>query len=134
MSKIQIVLIPIALGMLITACSDQKSPENKQNQSNASQVPATQTAKVIAPANNATVSESLIQENRTPSRNEMKVLTEQAKDDEDKIQNVIEQVNENLSDRESRKQAEAKLKSILPEYKEKMLLIAKAKLKEEQKQ
>ena len=65
-----------------------------------------------------------------PTRSELRVLTEQAKATESEAKIVIEQFDANLNNREARAEAEAKFKSVLPEYKEKMLLIGKAKLKE----
>jgi len=65
-----------------------------------------------------------------PTRSELRVLSEQVKATENEAKNVIEQFDANLNNREARKEAEAKFKKILPEYKEKMLQIGKAKLKE----
>ena len=43
---------------------------------------------------------------------------------------MIEEFDANLDNREARKVAESKFKKSLPEYKEKMLLLGKATLKE----
>lgn len=65
-----------------------------------------------------------------PTRSELRVLTEQAKATEQDVQNVIGIFDANLANPQARKQAETSFKKMLPEYKEKMLLIGKSKLKE----
>lgn len=65
-----------------------------------------------------------------PTRSELRVLSEEAKATEERAKDVIEKFDSNLSDLKNRKSAEAEFKQMLPEYKEKMLQIGKAKLKE----
>ena len=65
-----------------------------------------------------------------PTRSELRVISEQAKATENEVKNVIEEFDTNLGNLEARKVAEAKFKKSLPEYKEKMLQLGKAKLKE----
>jgi hypothetical protein len=65
-----------------------------------------------------------------PTRSELRVISEQAKATENEVKSVIEEFDANLGNLEARKTAEAKFKKSLPEYKEKMLQLGKAKLKE----
>jgi hypothetical protein len=65
-----------------------------------------------------------------PTRSELRVISEQAKATENEVKSVIEEFDANLGNLEARKAAEAKFKKSLPEYKEKMLQLGKAKLKE----
>ncbi|MEY3289141.1 MAG: hypothetical protein RLZZ419_1383 [Pseudomonadota bacterium] len=64
------------------------------------------------------------------TRSERRVISEQAKAMEIEAKNVIQQFDANLNNRLARKEAENRLKNMLPEYKKKMLLIGKAQLKE----
>ena len=65
-----------------------------------------------------------------PTRSELRVLAEQVKATDNEVKSVIEEFDANLGNLEARKAAEAKFKKSLPEYKEKMLQLGKAKLKE----
>jgi hypothetical protein len=69
-------------------------------------------------------------EPEVPTRSELRVLSEQAKATEKEVKGMIEEFDTNLANREARQVAEDKLKNTLPEYKEKMLQLGKAKLKE----
>ena len=113
-------------------CSDSQDKTNATGvqAKNATLLPSQKSnAAVIEPAKS--LAKNLEESQRIATRNELKVLTEEAKSDEDKIQEIMDRANQNLSDRNTLKQAEADIKNILPEYKEKMLQIAKAKLKDQ---
>ncbi|WP_426991519.1 hypothetical protein [Methylomonas sp. CM2] len=66
-----------------------------------------------------------------PNRSELRVMTEDAKATENAVKNVIERFDANLSDRQARESAQNEFKAMLPDYKEKMLQIGKAKMKGE---
>lgn len=65
-----------------------------------------------------------------PTRSELRVLTEQTKATEADTRHLIELFDANLDNRAVRAQTQSEFNKMLPAYKEKMLKIAKAKLKE----
>jgi hypothetical protein len=68
-----------------------------------------------------------------PTRSELRVLSEDAKKTESAVQGIIKAFAARPDDRQARKDAEDKFKKLLPGYKEKMLLVGKAKLNEAKK-
>ncbi len=65
-----------------------------------------------------------------PTRSELRVMAEQAKGGEAEIKGLIQQFDANLDDPLLRKKTEQALNAALPEYKEKMLAIGKARLRD----
>lgn len=65
-----------------------------------------------------------------PSRSELRVISEETKTAEEHAKNLIDKFDNNLNDLGQRKAAEAEFKQMLPEYKEKMLQLGKAQLKD----
>ncbi|MDD5125543.1 hypothetical protein [Methylovulum sp.] len=64
-----------------------------------------------------------------PTRSELRVLSEEVKVTENEVKEIIEQFGENLDNRQARKETEVRFKQMLPEYKEKMMLLGKSKMK-----
>ncbi len=68
-----------------------------------------------------------------PNRSELRVLSEEAKAIENSAQRDIERFNTSLSNQQERNAVQNEFKAMLPEYKDKMLQIGKAKLAEQAK-
>lgn len=68
-----------------------------------------------------------------PSRSELRVLSEEAKSIENSAQRDIERFDNSLGNQQERNAVQNEFKAMLPEYKEKMLQIGKAKLAEQAK-
>ena len=121
----------IVMGMVLCAC-DSETPTSgsntlKVNPKEGLVAPKSATASVSV-QNPKDSGQPLMP--ASPTRSELRVITEQAKATEEKVQNIIMEFDANINVRNARKLAEDKFKKQLPEYKEKMLLIGKAKLKE----
>lgn len=130
MLNIRSCLAGIFISILLLGCSKDDKPAASSNQKKTD----LQSQKAD---NKAALTEKALQKLPTlpeplklPTRSEVRVLSEDTKAIESDAKNVIGKFDDNLSNRQIRKEAEAEFKKMLPEYKEKMLLLGKAKLKE----
>jgi hypothetical protein len=132
MLKKQIKLLYIVVGLALAGCSsDNSTPENNR--------PAKSAAPAKNIGSNAIVPEKKAQmqpekyepEPKTATRSELRVLAEQARIDEEKAGDYIERFNDNLGNPQARKEVQEQFKKLLPEYKERMLQLGKAKLKQD---
>lgn len=131
MLNIRSCLVLVSISILLLGCSKDDTP----TVSNGSKKAELQSQK--ADAKSAALSEkgttkipTLPEPMKLPTRSEVRVLSEDTKAIENDAKNVIGKFDDNLNNRQIRKEAEAEFKKMLPEYKEKMLLLGKAKLKE----
>ncbi|MFI3199105.1 MAG: hypothetical protein QX196_12390, partial [Methylococcaceae bacterium] len=124
----------IFISLALCGCSNENSSSDtkKADDGKKTEKPLTQSLvqPVLPPGVSKAPENSDQQVPALPTRSELRVLSEQAKATENEAKIVIEQFDANLNNREARAEAEAKFKSVLPEYKEKMLQLGKAKLKE----
>lgn len=120
-----------ALVMLLSACSSDDSSSNKQSVQQTSARPPTSGAGGGVPPVGQSAVPGISDEPVKPNRSELRVMTEDAKATENAVKNVIERFDANLSDRQARESAQNEFKAMLPDYKEKMLQIGKAKMKGE---
>ena len=127
MLKLRFIASIILVGISLSSCSDQNSDTKTTDNKNQA-VSKKQPEKPLA--GNPVQPQDENQLPKTPTRSELKLITEEAKVDEAQLKDVIKDFDANLNNKQARKEAEANLKAILPEYKEKMLQIGKAKLKE----
>jgi len=117
-----------ALVMLLSACSSDDSSSNKQSvQQTSARPPTSGAGGGVPPVGQSAVPDEPVK----PNRSELRVMTEDAKATENAVKNVIERFDANLSDRQARESAQNEFKAMLPDYKEKMLQIGKAKMKGE---
>ncbi|UOA08749.1 hypothetical protein [Methylobacter sp. S3L5C] len=125
----------IFISLFLYGCSSENSTTDTQKASDGKKI-----EKLLKQTSNQppslpeistqTQDDSQKQASALPTRSELRVISEQAKALESKAKNVIEQFDDNLNNHQARKEAETQFKNMLPEYKEKMLQIGKARLKE----
>ena len=135
MSIVRLLLIVYFVNFLLMGCSSENSPSDDNNSSSMQKLGTAKSQLPNQPFNRAgepvKKPDELRHEPAVPTRSELRVLAEETKATEDKAKNIIGQFDANLGDRDARKEAQAKFKEMLPEYKEKMLQIGKAQLKQE---
>lgn len=120
-------IIFIGVSLNLSSCSDQNS-DIKTTENKSQAVPKNQPDKPLVA--NPVQPQAENQPPKPLTRSELKLITEEAKADEAQIKDVIKDFDANLNNKQARQEAQANLKAILPDYKEKMLQIGKAKLKE----
>lgn len=115
----------------ITGCSsEQSSPRTESPQAEVPQkaepAPSQAKAKRLEPEQTGPAREG---DHAPPTRSELRVMSEEAKAAEGAMKTIVDRFDANLSDRSAREAAESDFKALLPEYKEKMLEIGKARLR-----
>jgi hypothetical protein len=136
MIKMRIVVPSIFISLALCGCSSENSSSgaNKVTEAKKTEMPVIQSSnRLVGPppgVSKENIHNIKQQAPALPTRSELRVISEEAKTTQNEVTNVIEEFDANLHNREARKVAEAKFKKSLPEYKEKMLLLGKAKLKE----
>lgn len=125
----------LTTAVLLGACSSEEDSSNHKlsQQGQGSNQSASEATAGGAPVINSALPH-LPEQPVTPNRSELRVMSEEAKEAESSVKNVIERFDANLSDRQAREAAQNEFKAMLPDYKENMLQIGKAKLKEQQNQ
>lgn len=134
MQRKQSVVTILSLCLILSACSKDESSSG----SDAVNTSKIQADKISEPTKNSgvlienieTPEEGKDQLISPPTRSELRDLSEKTRETEDDAKAVIEQFDANLNNPEERKETQEKFKQMLPEYKEKMIQIGKAKLKE----
>ncbi len=131
MFKARVFLSTILISILLIGCSKEEKPASADNKLESKQPNQKAIAKsTVLPDKAIPKIQTLPEPPALPTRSEVRVLSEETKAIESDAKNVIDQFDANLSNRQLRKDAEAKFQKMLPEYKEKMLSLGKAKLKE----
>lgn len=133
MQIMRLVTVNLLCGLVLSGCTSEDSKStvakvsDKQKEGNpTTEISNEQKGQVGTPSvkDDKNLSQTL------PTRSELRVLSEDVEAKNNEVNEVIEQFDDNLNNRQVRKEAEVKFKQILPEYKEKMMLIGKSKLKE----
>ncbi|OAI20046.1 hypothetical protein A1359_21420 [Methylomonas lenta] len=129
----RLVTVSLLWGLVLSGCTseDSKSTVAKVSDKQKEGNPTTE----ISNEQKGQVGTSSVKDDKNlsqtlPTRSELRVLSEDVDAKNNEVNEVIEQFDDNLNNRQVRKEAEVKFKQMLPEYKEKMMLIGKSKLKE----
>lgn len=133
MQIMRLVTVNLLCGLVLSGCTseDSKSTVAKVSDKQKEGNPTTE----ISNEQKGQVGTSSVKDDKNlsqtlPTRSELRVLSEDVDAKNNDANEVIEQFDDNLNNRQMRKEAEVKFKQMLPEYKEKMMLIGKSKLKE----
>ena len=122
----------LGIFLVLSGCSsEEESHQTGDNKANVEKkLENSPIQKPLANTNDQVVSDGNRALQEPPSRSELRVISEETKAAEEHAKNIIDKFDNNLNDRGQRKVAEAEFKQMLPEYKEKMLQLGKAQLKE----
>lgn len=128
-SRLLALLFWMGMALLQGCSSEENLPKNSSKDAVGKQ--NADYSKASVNSQTVVTSDPERQEPVPPSRSELRVMSEEAKVVEAQAKTVIQQFDMNLNNIEQRKAAEAKFKSMLPEYKEKMLQLGKAQLQQD---